>query len=98
MQFYGLIHEQTALRRWLGTPMMDLLGKCSYVFYLIHLGVIDNFLRLYPYTSPALVRLAIYITLSILLYKFVENPINDGIRYLNRTFFRPAKSAVPQSA
>ncbi len=40
--FWGLIKERTRLRQLLETTAFDLLGKSSYVFYLIHLGVIDT--------------------------------------------------------
>lgn len=88
MMFYGLIHEETLLRRFLALPWMELLGKCSYVFYLVHLGVVNDFLKSSPYTSPALVRLAIFITLSLALYKYLETPINDSIRAWNKKYFR----------
>jgi peptidoglycan/LPS O-acetylase OafA/YrhL len=94
MLFYGLIHEETLLRRFLALSWMELLGKCSYVFYLVHLGVINDFLKSSPYTSPALVRLAIFIALSLALYKFVETPINDSIRAWNKKYFRSSSEAA----
>ena len=36
--FYGLITETTALKKVLANPFVELLGKSSYIFYLIHLG------------------------------------------------------------
>jgi peptidoglycan/LPS O-acetylase OafA/YrhL len=36
--FYGLITEQTVLKKILAHPFTELLGKSSYIFYLIHLG------------------------------------------------------------
>jgi peptidoglycan/LPS O-acetylase OafA/YrhL len=38
MFFYGLITETSALKKILATPFVELLGKSSYIFYLIHLG------------------------------------------------------------
>lgn len=38
--FYGLITETTVLKRILSNPFVELLGKSSYIFYLIHLGYI----------------------------------------------------------
>jgi len=38
--FYGLIKEQSIIRRILSTGFMQLLGKSSYIFYLIHIGFI----------------------------------------------------------
>ena len=36
--FYGLLTEQTVLKGILAHPFVELLGKSSYIFYLIHLG------------------------------------------------------------
>lgn len=36
--FYGLITESTQLKKMLANPFVELLGKSSYIFYLIHLG------------------------------------------------------------
>lgn len=50
--FYGLIKEQTAIKRFLSTRLMILLGKSSYAFYLIHVGFLSVFL------SPPIMKLA----------------------------------------
>jgi len=36
--FYGLLTEETLFKRFLALPFIELLGKASYIFYLIHLG------------------------------------------------------------
>ena len=73
--FAGLILEHTWLRQALETTAFDLLGKCSYVFYLIHVGILDEGFR--AYVSPSVwVRLPGHVLISILLYKFVEHPIH----------------------
>jgi peptidoglycan/LPS O-acetylase OafA/YrhL len=36
--FYGLLTETTLFKKFLATPFIELLGKSSYIFYLIHLG------------------------------------------------------------
>jgi peptidoglycan/LPS O-acetylase OafA/YrhL len=36
--FYGLLTETTMLKGILANPFVELLGKSSYIFYLIHLG------------------------------------------------------------
>ena len=41
---FGLIKEKTLLSKLLSTKLFVLLGKSSYVFYLIHLGVIQMFI------------------------------------------------------
>jgi len=44
--FYGLITEDgTILKGILANPFVELLGKASYIFYLIHLGYMYNMLN-----------------------------------------------------
>ena len=43
--YYGLIIEKSWLQKLLSTETMQLLGKSSYIFYLIHIGVIANFIK-----------------------------------------------------
>ncbi len=43
--FYGLLTETTVLKRILANPFVELLGKSSYIFYLIHLGWIYTLIR-----------------------------------------------------
>lgn len=82
--FLGLIQEETILSRFLCTPLMNLLGKSSYAFYLIHLGVLANLIpSFFKYNM-----LTFFITLNILsigLYFFIEKPANLGIKKLSRS-------------
>lgn len=53
--FYGLLTEFTILKKILANPFVELLGKSSYIFYLIHLGwmhtlIYGSFNRLNDYT------------------------------------------------
>lgn len=43
--FYGLLTEASALKKVLANPFVELLGKSSYIFYLIHLGFMYNLLH-----------------------------------------------------
>ena len=43
--FYGLLTEGSALKKVLANPFVELLGKSSYIFYLIHLGFMYNLLH-----------------------------------------------------
>lgn len=45
MFFYGLITETSRLKKILANPFVELLGKSSYIFYLIHLGYMYAMLR-----------------------------------------------------
>ncbi len=43
--FYGILTEETAFKKLLATPFVELLGKSSYIFYLIHLGWMYNLIH-----------------------------------------------------
>ncbi|GAA3993007.1 hypothetical protein GCM10022407_41650 [Hymenobacter antarcticus] len=77
--FYGLLTEQSAFRRLLETKVFDLLGKSSYVFYLIHLGVFDTLFMHYV-SDSTLVRLIVYTLASIALYKGIEHPLHKRLQ------------------
>lgn len=77
--FWGLIKERTWLRQLLETKTFDLLGKSSYVFYLLHLGAINTLFSEYV-TENWAVRLIAYTLLSIALYKWVEHPLHNRLR------------------
>jgi peptidoglycan/LPS O-acetylase OafA/YrhL len=81
---WGLTREDTWLSRFLSTRLLVLLGKSSYVFYLIHMGVVQRLLS--PRLGTTLTVLALY-GLSILLYWFVEEPLN---LWLRRALRKPA--------
>ncbi|HVW97897.1 MAG TPA: acyltransferase [Mucilaginibacter sp.] len=42
--FYGILTEETRFKKLLALPFVELLGKSSYIFYLIHLGWMYNLL------------------------------------------------------
>lgn len=42
--FYGILTEETLFKKFLALPFIELLGKSSYIFYLIHLGWIYDVL------------------------------------------------------
>jgi len=77
--FYGLLSEQSAFRRLLETKLFDLLGKSSYVFYLIHLGVFDTLFVTYI-SHNTWVRVLVYTLVSIALYKGIENPLHKRLQ------------------
>jgi len=75
---WGLISESTPLGRFLALPLIEQLGKSSYVFYLIHIGVFRKILSpIIPYESVILLLLLI---IAHLLYLFVEKKCNHAIR------------------
>ena len=71
----GLIYENTIVSRLFSGNVMQLLGKSSYTFYLIHLGVFHKLFT--TYVAENLLLLLVFISLlSIMLYKYVEEPLN----------------------
>ncbi|MCB0508351.1 MAG: acyltransferase [Bacteroidetes bacterium] len=76
--FYGLIKERTIIRTLLSTKLMMLLGKSSYIFYLIHMGFISFWLSdLFNNTIISFILLNIF---SVALHLFIEEPCNNLIR------------------
>ena len=44
--FYGILTETTLFKKFLALPFIELLGKSSYIFYLIHLGWMYSLLHI----------------------------------------------------
>jgi peptidoglycan/LPS O-acetylase OafA/YrhL len=81
--FLGLMYEKTWISRWFSTSWMQLLGKSSYVFYLLHIGIAADFFTNVIYLN-GLVKFLVLNGLAILVYLKVEKPIHLGIRkFLN---------------
>jgi peptidoglycan/LPS O-acetylase OafA/YrhL len=102
--FYGLITESSRMKKVLANPFVELLGKSSYIFYLVHLGYMYNMMHhtwdwlndwvfskydawgvdwSSPFQYDSLNLLYAFVVLnciSILLFKFVEEPLNHYIR------------------
>lgn len=107
MFFYGLITEGSNLKKVLANPFVELLGKSSYIFYLVHLGYMyamihhtfnwlnDQVFAVYdqwgvdwrsPFEYDSLNLLYAFIVLnciSVVLFKFIEEPLNHYIRKSN---------------
>ncbi|RFP65224.1 acyltransferase [Hymenobacter lapidiphilus] len=77
--FAGLLTEQTALRRLLGSQTMQILGRSSYVFYLIHMGVPHGIVTRFITAQPLLVFLLLNVA-AIGLHYLVEEPFNRWLR------------------
>jgi peptidoglycan/LPS O-acetylase OafA/YrhL len=71
--FLGLVSERTWLRSALSQPLITMMGRCSYAFYLIHLGVVYNVL--YLLTGGFLTTLVLLFLLSWVLHRVVEEPV-----------------------
>lgn len=79
--FYGLLTEETVISKILGSKLLVLLGKSSYIFYLIHIGVIAAFIQS-NFQNSMVIFVAINL-ISIVLFRFVEDPLN---RFIRRSF------------
>ena len=76
---YGLIIEKSLIQKILSSKLMVLLGKSSYVFYLIHKGFIPILFN--DYISENKLLLFIFLNvLSILMFHYLEEPMNKYIR------------------
>jgi len=80
--YAGLITEKSWFQKLLASKFFVLLGKSSYSFYLIHLGIFHQFyLLLFP---ENIFYLFLYFNLlSIGLFYFLEEPLNNKIRKMN---------------
>ncbi|WP_201984020.1 acyltransferase family protein [Hymenobacter rubidus] len=89
----GMLLNSVALPL-LGRPPLVLLGKSSYAFYLIHMGVGQQLLRGHL-PNPVLPLLLLY-GASILLYWLVEEPLNKWFRrVLGRARPTPLRANSP---
>lgn len=84
--YYGLLKEDTLISRLLSSKLFILLGKSSYIFYLIHMGIFSSLLPMLGLKGSLfsyLMNFVIINIISIVLYKYLEEPINNFIRKLN---------------
>lgn len=76
--FWGLLTEKTIINKVLGSKLFELLGKSSYVFYLIHMGLIYIIIR--KISENLFIQFILLNILSYLLYQYLEEPINKFLR------------------
>lgn len=82
--FWGLATENNFITRILSTRFFTFMGQSSFSFYLIHKGFIAILLHEYVSSNFAIIFVIINI-LGALLFHFVEEPLNLGIR---KKFYR----------
>lgn len=87
---YGLIFEKTIIQNILGSKPMVLLGKSSYIFYLIHKGFMPIFIDDYI-SDNKLVNFILLNIIAIILFHFLEEPLNKWIR---RKFTKPQPAVL----
>lgn len=81
--FRGLIEEDTYLGRLLSTPIFQLLGKSSYAFYLLHMGVCTQFISIY-YSPSRWDQFFLLNVAAILAFKCFEEPVHRWLKGLRR--------------
>ncbi|MCB2376753.1 acyltransferase [Hymenobacter sp. BT635] len=96
---WGLTTETTGLQRLLSSAPLQLAGKASYCFYLLHMGFWhDYLLRWLPAQLPAALSFTLVFLLTIAasigLYYLVEKPLHRLIisRFAPRPEAQPAVS------
>jgi peptidoglycan/LPS O-acetylase OafA/YrhL len=94
--FLGLIFERSRLQRLLVTPFFSVLGKSSYVFYLIHVPLFSLFYFGWFAQKPLPTFVCMEV-LAWLLYIGVEHPLNALIRrkFLKVSRKNPLPAANP---
>lgn len=76
---WGLMFEKSLLQRLLSLNFMVLLGKSSYVFYLIHKGWIPIFL--YEHLTQNFFFIFVILNImAVALFHFMEEPTNNWIK------------------
>lgn len=74
----GLLREATVLRRVLAQSVMQALGRSSYAFYLIHVGVVAKGLQAAGLTHRGWLFGAL-VVLAHGLYLTIESPLHRGL-------------------
>ena len=80
--FLGLIKEKTFVSDFFSSKALKLLGKSSYIFYLIHLGIFVTVLNKIS-ENQWFVFVSLNV-ISIFLYLYIESPLNKWIRKNSR--------------
>lgn len=75
LSLWTLIQSKTLVRWLFVQPIMQALGRSSYAFYLVHLGVVANGLQKLGVTNYGLLFGCLLI-IAQGLYYFVERPLN----------------------
>jgi peptidoglycan/LPS O-acetylase OafA/YrhL len=87
--FLGLITEKTIIKKILGSKLFVLLGKSSYTFYLIHLGILSTLISQFTDSIP--VKFLLINIIAVVLFKTIEERCNNIIRKID---FYPVLSTI----
>ncbi|WP_347217733.1 acyltransferase [Chryseobacterium sp.] len=75
---YGLISERNIISKLLSTDFFELLGKSSYTFYLVYMGVIQIFIS--TFIPSYFILFIVMQILSIVIFRYYEEPMNTLIK------------------
>ena len=97
--FYGLLTEETFVRRVLSSGPLVLLGKSSYCFYLIHLGILEiissKIVNSVAHGFTAYVLLFLMLNaIAIALFKIIEEPVNNYLRRVFKSYNLKAQPVI----
>ncbi len=88
MWFWGMMTESSKVKAFLSIPIIVLLGRSSYCFYLLHFGAVSTILNDFI-THSRFGQILLLNILAVLMFKLIEHPANQYIKFLGR----PPKSA-----
>lgn len=76
--YFGLLSEPSVFRSFFSSDILQFLGRISFAFYLIHVGVVERGLSAYV-SDNILVLFMLLNVISWLLYRFIETPARNWI-------------------
>lgn len=74
----GLVKEKTILSKFLELDVIEYLGKSSYAFYIIHMGILKEII--YNYTQNVFIAYCILLVISCFVFKYFEEPSNKFLK------------------
>jgi peptidoglycan/LPS O-acetylase OafA/YrhL len=77
--YYGLVAEKSLISSLFSSVPVQILGKSSYAFYLIHAGLFAEFIYFHLSKNKLIIFLFLNI-FAILIYYCLERPANNFIR------------------
>jgi Predicted acyltransferases len=96
---YALVAEYSMVHRILGSRLAVLLGRASYVFYLIHMGpfreAIQRRLHLPTGVTEIAVMFIVMNVIAVLAFLIVEEPLNRAVRAILGTGRREPSDGAP---
>ena len=76
--FFGLLSEHSVIRSFFSTEILQILGRISFAFYLVHVGVVERGLSVFV-SDNILVLFLLLNGIAWLLYRFIETPARHWI-------------------